>query len=91
MTPFEIVIDTCKRGGFPLSEEQAMLVGGSVAFLVEKERQDEREACAQLCDALHDKYKHDNEKYGTQEDAYYAGGTDVASECSEAIRARGGA
>lgn len=37
------VIETCKAGGFPLSEEQEMLVAGSVAVLVEKAAQDERE------------------------------------------------
>lgn len=50
MTPHEIVIDACKQGGSPLSEAQKIFVAGSVALLLEKELQDEREACAQVCE-----------------------------------------
>lgn len=49
MNFWEIVTDTCKKGGFPLSEEQTMLVAGSVAVLLEKAAKDEREACVKVC------------------------------------------
>ena len=67
MTPYEIVIDTCKKGGSPLSEAQEIFVAGSVAFLIEKAVQDEREACALECIAFGNTLEDNNgENYAEQ-------------------------
>lgn len=76
------IIGLAKRAGFQkrfVSNSEWMMLGGDVFRFAKMVAEREREACAQLCEAM---------SWPRCVDCYYAK-DDAADECAAAIRARG--
>ena len=50
MTEYEIIVDTMKAAGCPLTDDQATVMAGALGVVVGKAVLEEREACAKLCE-----------------------------------------
>ena len=72
------VADTISKAAKPLDEAQRMLLAGAMAVLLCKAAEEEREACAAICD--------EHALMATSTD-----GGEWASSCAEAIRTRSNA